>query len=215
MLKITFAGVDETIGVENLVKIQEKYPGVEFAVLLSERNSGNTPRYPSTNYLNHFQDCIQNYGVHLCGSITEKFNTWGDKFEHYHLCTQAKRIQINKKSLLEQQKGLKTVNSFYENCILVQPVSEFVDVLPGNVHLLLDNSGGKGIYGSFWPFPLENRVCGYAGGISDLNIKEVLHRLNDLKVDKDNCWVDIESGIRDSNNKIDIHKILQICEAVL
>ena len=214
MLKVTFAGVDETVGIDKLVGLKEDFPHIELAVLISEKNSGTTLRYPSANYLNHFSDAISDYAVHLCGACTEKFNTWGDKFKFYNVCKKAKRIQVNKKCVIEQLKAFKTVSSFYPESTLIQPVTQFTHGLPGNVHLLLDNSGGRGIFSEFWPAPLPDRICGYAGGISDLNIEEVLHRIKALVPDSSNTWIDMESGIRDINNKIDFGKLKEICEAV-
>jgi hypothetical protein len=56
----------------------------------------------------------------------------------------------------------------------------------------------------------------YAGGISPNNIKEVKEITTTLlnKTPNANIRLDMESGIRDSNNKVDGEAILFICKEI-
>jgi hypothetical protein len=219
-LKITFAGVDETYSIDSILQVQDKYPEVEFAILLSYSNSGIKLRYPSINYMLHLinNPSFTNFSIHLCGAIPNfyvdylKNGYWGTYTQFKEIIQRSPRLQINKKDKELHQ----TLYDLRKNVQVIQPVNSFEERINDKVDLLWDKSGGNGIFNANWPEPLEFQTCMYAGGISPNNIKEVKEITTTLlnKTPNANIRLDMESGIRDSNNKVDGEAILFICKEI-
>ena len=72
MLEIlTFTGVDAKTPMDSLRKIAEKYPRVEFGVLLGDRTGGEAPIFPPMDTVNELKAKGRQMGfktsIHLCG----------------------------------------------------------------------------------------------------------------------------------------------------
>jgi len=78
---------------------------------------------------------------------------------------------------------------------------------------LFDASGGRGIQRGGWPSPIENTVCGYAGGIGPENVEKILQRLSNVVEDSE-IWICMESGIRsnEDQSKFDPYKCTKVLE---
>ena len=77
-----------------------------------------------------------------------------------------------------------------------------------------DNSGGRGIRESKWVAPMLS-FFGYAGGISEENVLEVLDEIEVArkKLPRDYFyWIDMESSLRDENDHFDLDIVERICE---
>lgn len=220
-MKVTFAGIDETISLEKLLEIEEKYPEVEFAFLLSNKG-GTAARYPSLNYLNYVLPKLKQYAVHLCGGTTNEFLTEGKNYKFYPQVARASRVQINKKDTQIHRKAL-TLKTIYPNLHLIQPVSDFSEAIDSEISLLWDKSGGRGLF--FDPHTWPSAKCatqplGFAGGISPDNIekvKDIIDRLVRVEAFNEEInWIDMESGIRDSEGVagVSVEKINKICEVI-
>lgn len=91
----------------------------------------------------------------------------------------------------------------------------------GDVSVLLDMSGGKGVSPEEWEPPLS--LCclpvdtGYAGGISPDNIEQVLDATEKAVRGGEKplarYWIDMESGVR-TDNKFDLTKVERVLQAV-
>ena len=76
--------------------------------------------------------------------------------------------------------------------------------------LLFDPSGGRGIEPFRWPStPLGVRM-GFAGGINPHNVLGVL---DDIGLRPDPFWIDMESGVRDTNDRFDLGRVRAVLEA--
>ena len=52
---------------------------------------------------------------------------------------------------------------------------------------------------------IEGKLCGYAGGISPDTIENVLQSLDHNVLGL--TWIDMESGVRDDNDYLDLDKV--------
>ena len=68
--RVTFTGVDDKTNIDDLVYLAEKYPFVEFGILVSKNNSnsGTVNRYPNLTILKR----LKNKGLNLsCQEFVE------------------------------------------------------------------------------------------------------------------------------------------------
>ena len=83
-----------------------------------------------------------------------------------------------------------------------------------NVRYLHDASGGRGTEIKTIDVPSWKNYTGFAGGINQQNVERIIKTVNNLQ-SEEYCWLDLESGARDSDNEFDLEKvrnILSICE---
>jgi phosphoribosylanthranilate isomerase len=81
-------------------------------------------------------------------------------------------------------------------------------VFSSNHQVLFDQSGGRGIETTEWETPLENKICGYAGGLGPQNINEQFSLIQSV-ADRP-FWIDMEGKIR-TEDILD----LALCKEVL
>lgn len=217
---ITFTGVDEYTDINKLIEIQEKYPYVEFGILLSENWNTNDERCPNPKILENYKDKKLNLSGHLCGKIARE--AIRNNFEPaVELCNGYfnifKRCQLN---IATNQKNPKILNidipDTLEELIIQQKSSNecdlFLSGLPNNkLTVLLDASGGKGIDTPIEVLNVQSKV-GYAGGIS---IDNVISKIDYLENNNDvhSYWIDMESSVR-TKNIFDIEKVIEIINKV-
>lgn len=218
---ITFTGIDQSTNIEDLVELQNKYPLVEFGVLLSVNWKENGPRFFDPKRLDILRDRGLNLSAHICGSAAKELVVNGN-WEPINNITHGlvgifNRCQLNVagqsitketqfvacphdlEELIIQQKDVRHLN-IYNACKNKSKIS-----------VLLDASGGQGID---TPIEICNSVpkVGYAGGIDIDNVREKLQYLV-LHPAVTDFWIDMETGVR-TNDRFDIQKCYKICEAV-
>jgi len=84
--------------------------------------------------------------------------------------------------------------------------------------MLYDVSGGKGITPNMWCKPAERVFCGYAGGLNADNIAETISKLQSFCLPETKVWLDMESGVRDSDDKFSLsraHQCLSVAKGRL
>lgn len=74
---------------------------------------------------------------------------------------------------------------------------------------LYDRSGGHGIVPEKFP-PGPNYMVGYAGGINPDNVLDILDKIEANYP----FWIDMETGVRDENDKFDLNNVEKICKLV-
>jgi len=82
-----------------------------------------------------------------------------------------------------------------------------------NVAVLFDESQGQGVKPSAWPKNMNDRHCGYAGGISPDNVAQVINSISKIVTINEKYWLDMESGVR-TDNQFDLVKVLAVCDIV-
>ena len=219
MLKrVTFSGIDQKTKVQDLKRLYEKYPFVEFVFLYSHHaNRKNQGRYPSTVILKGYKKAGLPMAVHLCGKIAHDLvhdNDWSvvykeldgymDLFERVQLnIPKTKRfsrkltIPEDKQIIIQLHEGTEDLFNCYKH-------------LP-NVVGFQDASGGRGIAETEWMLP-ETEPFGYAGGINPENVVEVVQELNEIC--ETDFWIDMETGIR-TDDKFDVKKCEEICRKLV
>lgn len=235
LYEVTVTGADDSTDIYEMFEIQEKYPFVEFGILLSEKYSlvnGVTGRFPSRAWiaklieLNDASEKKLNLSGHICGRWVQK--TLLGEFPNLEQIAPTfhksfSRFQLNTRAEWHKLDLDKLCNVITERCDNNQGVifqlDGVNDILKpvfekghANVAGLFDLSHGAGILPSSWPKPLEDIYCGYAGGLSPENVENQMEKI--LVANGNNeTWIDAETLLRSPDNRIfDLEKVVQFLE---
>ncbi len=220
---ITFTGIDWKTDIRELMEIQEKYPYVEWGVLVTNKWKENGNRYFNPSFLDSL-NCGLNLSAHLCGRIArdavngnlKQFETWAGVGQYLF-----KRCQLNISTSHSNPEKVEYRNdlSLFGEVILQQKGIDNCKLFRNSmgdrhISVLLDASGGNGIDTGIQILDVPAKV-GYAGGINPDNVVEKLTYL------EENCkspyWIDMESGVR-TNDWFDtekVRKVLEICDDII
>ena len=222
---ITFTGIDEKTDIKALLEIQNRFPYVEFGVLMAKNWRENGNRYFDPAKLSKLAYTGLNLSCHICGSYARHImqdrewdpllNLLGDYWDIFDRC----QINISNSEPTEETFFLKTPKFFKE--VIIQQKS--IDNHPvwdrinwhGYMSLLLDASGGRGIDTPIQLWPDWFYKIGYAGGMNPENIGEKLSYL--LANANHPFWIDMESGVR-TEDWFDLDKVvnvLEICKPII
>ena len=216
MLKrVTFSGIDSQTKVQDLKKLYEKYPFVEFVFLYSQQaNLKGQGRYPRTVMLKGYKKAGLPMALHLCGQIAHDLvhdSKWEKVYKELDGYMELfDRIQLN----IPATKRFSREMSFPEDKQIIIQLHEGTEALfecyrhLPNVVGFQDASGGRGIAETEWMLP-ETEPFGYAGGINPENVVDVVRELNEIC--ETDFWIDMETGIR-TNDKFDVRKCEEICK---
>jgi len=240
--KITITGADDNCTHIGLFEISKLYPIVEWAFLLSRKQSGKN-RFPSIDWLQmlvqiHSVNVVQHgpqmhYAGHLCGSYVDQILMGDISFVSeigavWHLLD---RIQINtagEKRPFHRAKLIAALQEFpdkeyifqYDKANEEMQTFIFAEAAALNVKtsILFDKSYGTGQVPDDWPAPLSFGNCGYAGGLGPDNILQELERISQKSGFRE-IWIDMETKVRSADNKIlDLQKVTEVlrqCEDFL
>ena len=215
--RVTFTGVDNRTNVNDLVRLTQKYPFVEFGVLVSKGNTNKriVNRYPDTTIFKKLKNKGLNLSCHLCGSVARNIVKKDDWVEFFDLLGKDyeifNRFQLNVVGV----KGFSKDIHFIEDKNFIIQLKEDMSLyntykdLP-NIVGFQDNSGGVGRFEDNWLD--SDRYFGYAGGLSIDNIESVIEDL--YIVNSADFWVDMETSVR-TNDWFDVSKceqVLKVCE---
>lgn len=224
---ITFTGVDAKTDINRLKKIQKQYPIAEFGVLTSYHWYENGYRYLDPREFRYLTRAGLKLALHICGQAASDaargewseihYLSWG-KYRYF------RRIQLN----VAERKDVPPMveHSPWGNEIIIQQKAQ--NELPlyentladwqeynGQLSVLLDSSGGRGIDTKLKVLPLNGKV-GYAGGFSPDNVEEKLSFLMS-HITMGEFWIDMESGVR-TDDWFDLDKVervLEICQPII
>jgi hypothetical protein len=223
--QVTVTGADNSINYYKLFDIAEKYPFVEFGILLS-KNSEGYPRFPTWNWIEGLiTEKPKNVHLsgHLCGSWLRDIVAGGSAFMdiHQELSYEFGRFQLNfhdqPDNQLEPRKfvsSLFKLTAIHKQQIIFQidhtnmrlynyATSQYAKEWGINAVALHDVSGGAGILPDKWPQPMGD-YCGYAGGLSPKNVAEQLEIIGNRITNKDGSiypiWIDAETKLRPPDN---------------
>lgn len=218
---ITFTGIDGKTDLRELLEIQQKYPIVEFGVLVAKNWRENGNRYFNPSYLKSLEKNRLNLSAHLCGSIAraavsgdwEPYREWAKSYPYFFQRCQI-NISLSKSNpekfeiyggahsfneIILQQKDIRHTRLFMNSCNTKKGEPK--------VSVLLDASGGQGIDTNIEVLEGNFKV-GYAGGINPDNVYEKLkYLLTNKKVG--NFWIDMESGVR-TDDWFDTNKVCRV-----
>jgi hypothetical protein len=190
--------------------ITREFPFVEWGILFSEKRAGQ-PRYPDEDWLARFNRiCAKaNMAAHLCGGFYIKgFLDGSVKVSGFN------RIQLNFNAG-KMGKALQSLEQRIKQNGRVQVITQHNDANSDlwvrlqhlrNHAILFDQSGGHGVGPAEWEIPLPGVKCGYAGGLNPNNLARELSRIALVAGEKP-TWIDIESGVRDEYDRLDLEKV--------
>jgi hypothetical protein len=217
MLKqITLTGADDEVYIPDLIAISERYPFVEWGILLFDRKMGE-PRYPTYSWIDSLikrKTPAMRLSLHLCSyynrnaALTSAKKT-GQLYESFD------RVQFNCGTIQEIDRCLRRIGYIpavsSKNIIVGGDYTE-VENLPDYISPLFDCSGGKGIEMTtvHQPYPNSN-YTGYAGGLHVGNIFNI-NQLIEKAVGDTPYWLDMESSLRVGGIKFNLGKCVEILD---
>ncbi len=219
----TMTGADNRTDINDLVRVSDKFPFVEWGILFSQSKIGQ-PRYPDSGWLYELarikkEEPLLKTSAHLCGKWCRDFLTGGQLVmdELPNLLCSFDRIQLNfatgttiDLTLLSrtcrQMEAQFIVQIKGGNSIAIIQSLQSLRVDAVGLH---DLSGGLGLSPDKWPLPLRP-YCGYAGGLGPDNLRDQLQIIAGqvaFAVEYSGpIWVDMESKIR-TDEQFDISKV--------
>ncbi len=215
--RVTITGADDSVEPAKLVGISQRFPFVEWGILLSESNTG-ARRFPSFEWQRSFAaaacDNHLNVSAHVCGKWVRDIC-----LGHWHLLSTkaastmvvAKRVQLNFHAITHTivhdtfVSGAAVVSRKMRPYQLIFQLDDINNALLNvargaglNAVPLFDTSGGIGQLPESWP-AARDCYCGYAGGLSPENIKEQLTQIAQV-TGAHPIWIDVETRVRTPDN---------------
>lgn len=221
---VTITGADDSIDEVRLVDFQNEFPFVEWGILVSRKQFGNY-RFPSLDWIVDLTD-QQNYlklSLHLCGAYVREFLNGNFSFqsEVSQLFHAVKRIQINTHGQPHQAVVGKVIDFMVKHRDK-EFIFQYDNINTDFIHhilsetengsVLFDLSHGTGLLPDKWPSPIQKVKCGYAGGLSPLNLSDQIQKIEAL-VGKTPIWIDMETHVRSNNDaQFDLDKVRKCLE---
>lgn len=206
---ITFTGVDAWTDPAGLAQLGSEYP-IEWGILFSTQRQGVDPRYPAREVIQRLvQELPLRWAAHLCGADARAVLEAGASPHDDLLAAHFQRCQINTADPGAQPALVAQWAQEVNVRAILQCRSSFPRV--SATDMLFDASGGRGIVPTDWPTAVRTTFCGYAGGLSPENVAQALAVIG-TRADK--FWLDMESGVRDENDRFSLGKCRAVCEAV-
>ena len=216
--KVTITGADNSVHPEDLLKLSDKYPFVEWGILLSKASQGNN-RFPDLDWL---QECYKTWFIagnsmtnfmlsgHICGTWVRHIceGQWTMFHDLPDVTDMFGRFQLNFHSYvhkLNQEKflaGFDDPELYYRQFIFqLDDVNNSILEVAKNSEIdavgLFDLSGGLGVLPKDWP--VSSGYCGYAGGLSPENLQSQME-LIDKVVGEGPIWIDVETHVRSNGD---------------
>lgn len=231
LTKVTVTGADDSVDPEDLLALANKYPFVEFGILLSEKavHTGLN-RFPSSPWLAALNSLSDGFNLklsaHICGRWVRDIliGKW-TVFKHDPTLYSFQRIQLNFHAAAQMCDEDKFVKGFYDERLqgkqiifqrdgvnhLFYVIAEHAGF---NVVPLFDLSHGTGILPDNWPSADQFvRGAGYAGGLSPENVAGELEKISQVSGEKE-IWIDAETHLRsDNDQRFDLDKVEAFLEA--
>lgn len=168
-------------------EMTEKYPFVEWGILLSSTHKG-TARYPNLDWIAgliefftgpDWERVHQNFSAHLCGNLCTRFVQERGNFllqDDYlggpALRSIFTRVQLNgyPDHLYEHYRMNAMADYLRDHAEIVLPIPDLktrdhATKDRSRYQFLHDCSRGRGIIPEYWPAPWFDQYVGYAGGI--------------------------------------------------
>ncbi|MHA2280226.1 MAG: hypothetical protein ACXAC5_05120 [Promethearchaeota archaeon] len=236
---VTVTGADDSIKPLEMLEITERFPFVEWGILLSLSSQGNT-RFPSRKWLTdlfNIYDTRMKLSGHICGrwvrDLCKGKLTWlesSDNDSMWPFFMLFNRIQLNFHSEVHKInhmpfiRGLAQMEGMWMDAMCdtsIKPqfifqldnVNDSILGVARDVGVdaagLFDLSGGLGILPEQWPE--ASSWQGFAGGLSPENLKTQLELIAP-KCSR-SIWIDAETHLRSSNDRqFDLAKVVRFLE---
>lgn len=215
MLKqITLTGADNETYIPDLIAISERYPFVEWGILLCDRKMGS-PRYPAYSWIQSLlkrKTPTMRLSLHICSKFNRNSALITAKRRGI-LYDEFDRIQFNcgtKYYISQCIRRIGYIPAVSSRNIIVGGDFREIDEIPEYISPLFDCSGGNGIEMSHINTPYSNsKYCGYAGGLNTLNIFNINQVIADT-VGETDYWLDMETSLRAGGIKFNTGKCIEV-----
>jgi len=214
--RVTFTGADDTTDINEMIELSEKYPFVEWAILVMPGRYGKD-RFPSKDWIRQLVILAAkkvNLSLHLCGKYVNDILVGDDlkvmadvgaSFLYFN------RIQINTHGLatfFSEHLMLGLMKSYESKELIFQyddvNTAIYAAANAGvNCSALFDLSHGAGILPDQWPDLLPNIKCGYAGGLGPDNLVDQIKAIEEKAGDTP-IWIDMETKVRTDREDLGI-----------
>jgi len=206
---ITFTGVDDTTDPAGLVQLADDYP-VEWGLLFSSKRQGSELRYPKLSTIWWLvEELPLRWAAHLCGADAREVIDTGHSQHDRILTEHFQRCQINTADPMLKPSNIGNWAAIRNLRAILQCRADFPKV--SSVDVLFDASGGRGIFPGDWPKAVNTTFCGFAGGLRPDNVAAAVAMMSARAT---RYWIDMESGVRDDQDRFDLAKCRAVCEAV-
>jgi hypothetical protein len=231
---VGFCGVDESFADPDL-KHHDWPSFIEWGVLFREEKEG-TQRFPKRDWIEKFVVGKPHLAAHLCSSRCEALLNGNFTFvRELHEKLGFGRFQINAtmangvnsatlgkaqvENIAKIARELTNAEFIIQRNDETKPLWEGMEELgeqsPRNVSYLFDASVGRGVVVDDFPPPkYEWARYGYAGGIKPENVQHVVRKVAAKVPPGVQVWIDMESGIREMDDKFSVERAWRVCEAL-
>ncbi len=227
--RVTITGADSKTDIQDLLALSERYPFVEWGILMSPKHQGFS-RFPSKKWMQAFANaCLFSREVrvslHLCGGYVRKLLTGKNPawWDHTMMWDVARRVQLN----FHAEPHVAEEDRFARK-LFAHPDLQWIfqlDGTPNRAHFdyalgsafdavpLFDTSGGAGRLPSRWPDACVTQggrliYHGYAGGLGPDVLAEQLPLIEEAAGDAP-FWIDMEGQVR-TDEILDLEKVERV-----
>lgn len=199
---ITFTGIDARTDLKRCREISMRWP-VEWGCLIGGQLGKN--RYPDETVIQDAGKQLRT-ALHCCKDFANYANSGVFPSETYGY----NRLQVNLLSHVYDLKALGNIAAQTLTPVIVQVRDVFPKREAGSwLQFLFDQSGGRGTCPDAYPEAPDENLVGYAGGLNPLNVADACSRIKAR-----NYWIDMETGVRNENDYLDLDKCEAVCRAV-
>lgn len=219
---VTVTGADDSTSIEEMKIISNRFPFVEWGILVSDKAGRN--RFPSEEWLELLSANSKTLALscHVCGRWVRQICQGELDKKLEKIWGVFPRVQLNfhsKVHEIEINYFMALLSDFPDKQFIFQLDNVNNDLLDMalqsgiNVVALFDTSGGCGCLPEYWP-QMKGYYCGYAGGLSPKNLQEELLLIEQV-VDNRTIWIDAETHLRSNNDTVfDMQKVREFLAIV-
>jgi hypothetical protein len=230
--RVTVTGADDSVEPKDLIPLGQRFPFVEWGILLSKSSEGQ-PRFPTVGWTERFFGMVEGFSDtpwksvsgHLCGRWVRDLCAGNPAFwiERPTIATRFDRIQLNFHAIVHEinpdvfMSALPAGNApglgyIFQLDDVNNNLLDLVREAGVNAWPLFDTSGGAGVLPRSWPAP-SAAYCGYAGGLSPENVEEHLNKIDDVCDPWQRIWIDVETRVRSADDRqFDLDKVARFLE---
>lgn len=234
LTRVTITGADDRTDPKDLLAIMQRYPFVEWGILIG---SSTGVRFPSLTWINRFAEAANladrsaNLSLHVCGKRLREiadgrsslYNELGDDLFRFQ------RVQLNwhgkpqspavANNIIWAFTDLQKASCCRWSPTLIFQLDGVNNELWHDVSMrfacagLFDISHGAGVLPDDWPKASTEIPCGWAGGLGPENLASEIPKIRSVAIEAVDYWIDMETRVRSQcGTWLDIHKVTRCLE---
>lgn len=221
MTTVTITGADDATPIDRMVALSERFPFLEWGILLSDSRTGG-PRYPSVGWVRALMRQNLPLSAHLCGAVARTFMSGLAGLPFFVAPSELfQRIQVNgyaagsaERLPFARRTGFEYILQAHDE-LTIYACALDTEKARASCSILFDPSGGAGRnWSKRWPRVLPGTRMGYAGGFGPDTVAERIAEIREVNGGAPPAWVDMESNVRDSDDRLDLAAVETVLETV-